>query len=196
MGETQTTPRERQRRSKDRKARVVVASYAPWEDTMSLTMAESGGVDGWVWALAAAWVASPLGAFACFVLMRYCMAAINSRDPFILHPATKTACATAQISKLRVVAINMCLLPGGLSFSGSWLIDGNDRKMERIDMLLKLLDDYDVILLNELWGCWWSSFHTLFLRHAVDRGFFVCGTPVTLPPFNSLCPVACLACWS
>ena len=67
---------------------------------------------------------------------------------------------------------------------------------ERIDMLLKLLDDYDVILLNELWGCWWSSFHTLFFRHAVNRGFFVCGTPVTLPPFNSFFFVACLACWS
>lgn len=51
---------------------------------------------------------------------------------------------------LRVLALNMCLLPGGLNFSGSFLVDGDDRKAERLGMLVDLIEDYDIVLLNEV----------------------------------------------
>ena len=51
--------------------------------------------------------------------------------------------------RLRVLALNMCLLPAGINFSGSFLVDGDDRKVERIGMLSDLIDDFDIVLLNE-----------------------------------------------
>ena len=53
---------------------------------------------------------------------------------------------------LRVLALNMCLLPAGINFSGSFLVDGDDRKVERLGMLLDLIEDYDIVLLNEVDG--------------------------------------------
>jgi hypothetical protein len=136
-----------------------------------------------VMALLGAWITSPLCAFSAFVAMRCIRNAVRQQGPFILSPATGmavNAMANAGDS-LRAAAINMCLLPGGLAFSGSWLLDGDDKKKERIDKLLKLMDDYDVVLLNELWGCWWSSFHTHFYQRAIERGFYVCASPVRFP---------------
>ena len=43
-----------------------------------------------------------------------------------------------------------CLLPAGLNFSGAYLLDGNDRKSERLGMLIELMDDFDIVLLNEV----------------------------------------------
>jgi ABC-type siderophore export system fused ATPase/permease subunit len=37
-----------------------------------------------------------------------------------------------------------------MNFSGSFLVDGNDRKRERLAMLLQLIEDYDIVLLNEV----------------------------------------------
>lgn len=139
-----------------------------------------------VMALVVAWIASPLGAFVFFVLILCIRNAVTPQRPFILSPTTGMA-ATAVAGAggtLRAVAINMCLLPGGLAFSGSWLLDGDDKKKERIDKLLKHMDDYDIVLLNELWGCWWSSFHTHFYQRAIERGFHVCASPVD-PPHTS-----------
>ena len=51
---------------------------------------------------------------------------------------------------LRVLALNMCLLPAGFNFSGSFLVDGDDRKAERLGMLVDLIEDYDIVLLNEV----------------------------------------------
>ena len=51
--------------------------------------------------------------------------------------------------RLRVLALNMCLLPAGINFSGSFLVDGDDRKVERIGMLSDLIDGFDIVLLNE-----------------------------------------------
>ena len=133
----------------------------------------------WAWGLAAAWLTSPLFAFAVFVTMRRLNAAMQSwREPFILNPTSRNSEVYKGAASLRVCALNMCLLPGGVSFSGSWLFDGDDKKKERIDMLLSFLDDYDVILLNEMWGCWWSSYHLDFFKGAADRGFYICATPV------------------
>ena len=137
------------------------------------------GSEHWAVALAGAWLTSPLACFLAFVLMRYGMMSARSTLPFILKPS-KPATETAGTS-MRVVSLNMCLLPGGLSFSGCWLVDGDDRKEERIRMLLDKLDDCDVLLLNEMWGCWWSSYHTSFFRQAVERGFYVCASPVRNP---------------
>jgi len=147
-----------------------------------LADAAPGGHDmcarSWAWGLAAAWVASPLFAFAAFVLMRRLMAAVKGwTEPVILNPKGRRAGGTSSAS-MRVCALNMCLLPGGFSFSGSWLFDGDDKKRERIDMLLAILDDYDVVMLNEMWGCWWSSYHTDFFERASERGFYVCSSPV------------------
>jgi hypothetical protein len=46
----------------------------------------------------------------------------------------------------------MCLLPAGVNFSGSYLFDGDDRKAERLLKLEAMLDDFDIVLLNEMWG--------------------------------------------
>jgi len=53
-------------------------------------------------------------------------------------------------TKVRIMAVNMCLLPAGINFSGRFLLDGNDRKEERLAALAALLDDYDIVLINEL----------------------------------------------
>jgi len=136
------------------------------------------GSQHWAVALAGAWLTSPLACFFAFVLMRNGMRSARPGRPFILKPSNPAATAGAS---MRVVSLNMCLLPGGLSFSGSWLFDGDDRKEERIRMLLATLDDCDVLLLNEMWGCWWSSYHTSFFRQAKERGFYVCASPVRDP---------------
>jgi len=168
------------------------------------------GVEGWLWGIVAAWLASPLVGLGLFLLMRRYMAAATSRIPFVLQPAPGAPAAPLEEhdrdGTMRLLVLNMCLLPGGLSFSGSWLIDGNDKKDERIDMLLANLDHYDVMLLNEMWGCWWSSFHTRFFQLATERGFYVCASPVLLPPSlsavllfrfvstDSQCLTSCLFC--
>jgi hypothetical protein len=100
-------------------------------------------------------------------------------EPFVLRPAPdKVDPMDGSTADVRVCSVNMCLLPGGWSFSGSWLFDGDDKKEERINMLLVMLEDYDVLLLNEMWGCTWSSFHTRFFRRATESGFYVCATQV------------------
>ena len=125
----------------------------------------------WAWGLAAAWVTSPVFAFAAFVLMGRLMAAVKAwTEPTILTPKKGLRAGATSAESFRVCTINMCLLPGGFSFAGSWLFDGDDKKSERIDMLLAILDDYDVIMLNEMWGCWWSSYHTDFFERASERG--------------------------
>jgi hypothetical protein len=46
-----------------------------------------------------------------------------------------------------------CLLPAGLNFSGAYLLDGDDRKHERLVMLVELMQDFDIVLLNEVCVC-------------------------------------------
>ena len=136
----------------------------------------------WAWGLAAAWVTSPVFAFAAFVLMGRLMAAVKAwTEPTILTPKKGLRAGATSAESFRVCTINMCLLPGGFSFAGSWLFDGDDKKSERIDMLLAILDDYDVIMLNEMWGCWWSSYHPDFFERASERGFYVCSSRVRRP---------------
>jgi hypothetical protein len=43
-----------------------------------------------------------------------------------------------------VYFFDRCLLPAGMNFSGTFLLDGNDRKIHRLRMLLVLIEDYDV----------------------------------------------------
>jgi len=74
-------------------------------------------------------------------------------------------------TKVRIMAVNMCLLPAGINFSGRFLLDGNDRKEERLAALAALLDDYDIVLINELWGSIWSGHHRKFLSAASCKGF-------------------------
>jgi len=74
-------------------------------------------------------------------------------------------------TKVRIMAVNMCLLPAGINFSGRFLLDGNDRKEERLAALAALLDDYDIVLINELWGSIWSDHHKKFLSAASCKGF-------------------------
>lgn len=152
--------------------------------------------------LLAAWLASPLAGFAFFLLMRRWMlakshpfvlrpvpgAVISSAEdePFTLRPAA--APAQDRRSTMRVLSLNMCLLqlPGGLSFSSTW----NDKKDERIDMLLGTLEKYDVLLINQMWGCWWSAHHTRFFQLATERGFYVCASPVRyFPPPSPLAAI-------
>jgi len=71
-----------------------------------------------------------------------------------------------------------CLLPSGINFSGTFLLDGNDRKTERLGMLVQLIEDYDIILLNEMWGCSWSSHHSNFIAKARTKGFNVVSDPI------------------
>ena len=111
----------------------------------------------------------------------------------MLAPAPGTATtADGSQADLRVAALNMCLLPGGWSFSGRYLLDGDDKKEERIERLLAMMEDYDVLLLNELWGCWWSSLHTRFFQRATERGFYVCYSRVgaSTPPLAHACSMS------
>lgn len=148
--------------------------------------------DSWALKLALAWIASPLVCFVCFVLMRRLQK--NQRlAPIVLAPAPGTATtADGSQADLRVAALNMCLLPGGWSFSGRYLLDGDDKKEERIERLLAMMEDYDVLLLNEMWGCWWSSLHTRFFQRATERGFYVCYSRVgaSTPPLAHACSMS------
>ena len=70
-----------------------------------------------------------------------------------------------------------CLLPAGLNFSGAYLLDGDDRKHERLGMLVELMQDFDIVLLNEVWACKWSlSTHRNFIGQAIKLGFNVVRT--------------------
>ena len=40
-------------------------------------------------------------------------------------------------------------------------------------MLLDLIEEYDVVLLNEIWGSKWSSYHSDFMEKARNKGFNV-----------------------
>ena len=149
------------------------------------------GAEEWIWTLAEAWVRSPLVCFVAFVVMCGFPKVARSVEPFIIQPSSTAARAAVELgarSTMRVVSLNMCLLPGALSFSGSWFFDGDDKKSQRVDMLIEYLDECDVLLLNEMWGCWWSSYHETFFRRAVERGFHICASPVGpfLSAYNSL----------
>jgi hypothetical protein len=114
---------------------------AHWEGMASAESDLHAGAQDWAVALAAAWLTSPLACFLAFVLMRSCMKASQSASPVILKPSKPAPAAVS--TTMRVISLNMCLLPGGLSFSGSWLFDGDDRKEQRLAMLLEKLDECD-----------------------------------------------------
>ena len=80
--------------------------------------------------------------------------------------------------KVRILALNICLLPAGINFSGKCLCDGNDQKARRLRQLADLLDDFDIVLLNELWGSPWSGHHGRFTETALQKGFNVVSDPI------------------
>jgi endonuclease/exonuclease/phosphatase family metal-dependent hydrolase len=80
--------------------------------------------------------------------------------------------------RVRILSLNICLLPAGINFSGKCLCDGNDRKAERLRKLADLLDDFDIVLLNEMWGSPWSGHHGRFTATALAKGFNVVTDPI------------------
>jgi len=89
---------------------------------------------------------------------------------------------------VKIFSINMCLLPAGVNFSGSYLFDGDDRKAERLQKLESMLDDYDIVLLNEMWGSAFegaTSSRCKFLFNASKKGFNVVTDPVGPVPLLS-----------
>eukprot|EP00960_Hanusia_phi_P057568 763601-Hanusia_phi.AAC.5 len=103
--------------------------------------------------------------------------ATKLKNPIVLIPSNSCLPRNSN-HEVRILSLNVCLLPGGMTFSGKWLFDGNDRKEDRSEKLMALVRNYDIVLLNELWGCWWSSYHTRFTRQAVEAGYHVVTTPV------------------
>jgi endonuclease/exonuclease/phosphatase family metal-dependent hydrolase len=81
--------------------------------------------------------------------------------------------------RVRILSLNMCLLPAGINFSGRCLCDGDDRKGARLSKLEDLIDEFDIVLLNELWGSPWSSHHARFTATALSKGFDVVTDPIS-----------------
>lgn len=99
------------------------------------------------------------------------------RRPVVAH-ALRRQPRTESGGKIRILSLNICLLPAGINFSGKCLCDGDDRKAERLGKLEALLDDFDIVLLNELWGSSWSGHHDRFTATALCKGFDVVFDPI------------------
>lgn len=97
--------------------------------------------------------------------------------PVVSH-ALRRQPRTESGGKIRILSLNICLLPAGINFSGKCLCDGDDRKAERLGKLEALLDDFDIVLLNELWGSSWSGHHDRFTAAALCKGFDVVFDPI------------------
>ena len=131
----------------------------------------------------AGWVV--LGAFWQVLLMAGLLlgllwCCLRSRAPAapVVVSATKQQLRADSEGKVRVLCLNICLLPAGINFSGKHLCDGDDRKAERLGKLLALIDDFDIVLLNELWGSPWSGHHARFTQEATAKGFHVVTDPI------------------
>jgi endonuclease/exonuclease/phosphatase family metal-dependent hydrolase len=118
-----------------------------------------------------------LGAALLVGLFISCIRLRAARRPVVVNAATTLLRADCG-GHVRLLALNMCLLPAGINFSGKYLCDGDDRKAERLGKLLQLMDNYDIVLLNELWGSPWSGHHGRFTAAAGRMGFNVVTDPI------------------
>jgi len=75
---------------------------------------------------------------------------------------------------LKILSLNACVLASGLGFTS------DDRKDARLAAILDMAADYDVVLLQEVWGARWSSRHTEFYAAALQLGFDVVHTSAGL----------------
>lgn len=75
---------------------------------------------------------------------------------------------------LKLLSLNACVLAPGLGFTS------DDRKDARLAAILGMAADYDVVLLQEVWGARWSSRHTNFYAAALKLGFDVVHTSAGL----------------
>ena len=58
-------------------------------------------------------------------------------------------------------------------------------------MLLDLIEEYDVVLLNEIWGSKWSSYHSDFIEKARNKGFNVVMLLIVTPQLTILIEHRC-----
>lgn len=79
---------------------------------------------------------------------------------------------TSESPETRVMSLNACVLTAGFTFS----LDGKDMKDSRLDYIIDLSQDYDVIVLQEVWGCRWTRRHVKFYDRARAAGFNVIHT--------------------
>ncbi len=110
-------------------------------------------------------------------LLWCCIRSRAARRPVVVNAPCQELRASSS-SQIRILSLNMCLLPAGINFSGKCLCDGDDRKAERLGKLVNLIDDFDIVLLNELWGSPWSGHHGKFTSEAVGKGFNVVTDPI------------------
>jgi len=111
-------------------------------------------------------------------LVWLCILSRVHRLPVVANAPRQQLRMNVDSGKVRILALNICLLPAGVNFSGKWLCDGDDKKAERLAQLEKLLDDFDIVLLNELWGSPWSGHHARFTGAALAKGFNVVTDPI------------------
>ena len=74
---------------------------------------------------------------------------------------------------IRMLSLNACVLAAGVTFSR----DGKDMKDERLECILNWAQEYDVTVLQEVWGSWWTKRHTTFYERANAAGLHVVHTP-------------------
>jgi endonuclease/exonuclease/phosphatase family metal-dependent hydrolase len=110
-------------------------------------------------------------------LLVSCIRRRAAHRPVVLNAAAQLLRADGG-GHVRLLALNICLLPAGLNFSSKYCCDGNDRKAERLGKLLQLMDDFDIVLLNELWGSPLSYHHGRFTAAARRKGFNVATDPI------------------
>ena len=95
----------------------------------------------------------------------------NTTEPEPESPSN--ADDTAESKGLRLLSLNACVLMAGVTFSR----DGDDMKDDRLEYILSLALGYDVTVLQEVWGSWWTKRHTQFFSQANDAGLHVVYTP-------------------
>ena len=74
---------------------------------------------------------------------------------------------------LRVLCWNICVPPWGkLNIGPSGVCVCSDQKRMRIKLMFDhVFAKYDILLLHEVWGAWYSWYQTAFLKEAKRHGF-------------------------
>ena len=109
---------------------------------------------------------------ACMCLCKWRDAA--QRTPVVLAPDKPRLSSSGQLAKtpnstqLRLLSLNACILVKGAGFAAT----GDDRKEERLRDFVDMLKDYDIVLLQEVWGCWWWEL-TSFYEACRQAGWYV-----------------------
>lgn len=98
--------------------------------------------------------------------------ATQTCQTIIRTPLCKPTLDGLATEQVRVLCANACVLAAGIGFSS----DGDDRKVERLDYFAMQCDQYDICCFQEVWGSWWSSQHTYFVKQCLQRGFYVAYT--------------------